>query len=412
MMSQSPSLTAALEAVDRVFCAETGDLQELARIAGVSPDILFLRADLSGLDLRAQNVDFLLPLETNYHTATLTPKQLRAFRKAERQNPARLGKKILDLRVELVERFIAKHGQHNPEVGELPEARTIKTSLFKLFLLVPLLEQTENGQALTSEYMNGVLKYLSKIRPAILPVFVEDLFKLLGDIKCPVDTQTLALVEQNSHFKNFTSNKLETMIGKFRATQILDSYMITLFSSGPAQITDTAIRLSRFRKVHVGALEEVLQSTPKWEWVTILELLSDVSFDCDTDQAERLATHLTRSKWPSSRTQEILNTKAQPKVRNAIFRQILAQGQEDRVIEIVKWLDDHRGAAGALSLENAFIYIKNFDLAFKLARDLAPRLADNQISVMDTALSNLAFGKQETEQLASFRRQYIRRKSK
>lgn len=93
----------------------------------------------------------------------------------------------------------------------------------------------------------------------------------------------------------------------------------------------------------------------------------------------------------------------QPKVRNAIFRHLLAGGVEERVAEVIRWLDNNRGAAGALSLENAFVHIRDFGLGLRLACDISPHLADNQLKVIDQALSILAITKIDREALDRFR---------
>ena len=410
MMSQSPSLTAALEAVDRVFCAETGDLKELAKIAGILPDVLFLRADLSGLDIRSQSIDFLLPLETNYHAAILTTRQRRAFQKENRQG--RLTNKIRDLRVTLVTRFIRDYAENSSKMITKDGNRPITATELENVLLKPLLDQTRSVHSLTADYMNNVINNLGPLlsRGNTLDFFTG-IFKLLGDIQCPVDDRTANIIDRNLTVR-FGSD-LGTIIGSFRATEMLDLFWIKADNADPDYMLHKALEIAKVRKVHANAIERSMGFRSRWGWQEKLRLLQ-VPFECDSDQAERLATYLTRSHWPIEKTQEILNAKMQTKVQGAIFRQLLAQGKKARVVEVIKWLDDNRGAVGALSLENAFVHIKSFEIAIWLAQYLAPRLGANQLDVIDSALTNLAFRerKKDMDQLAAFRRKHIRLKPK
>ena len=81
-MPQSPSLISALSTVEQLLIADTGDLRELARIAGVTPEELYRGADLTGVNLTGQNIAFLLPLEVQFEGAILSDSQMDAFKKA------------------------------------------------------------------------------------------------------------------------------------------------------------------------------------------------------------------------------------------------------------------------------------------------------------------------------------------
>lgn len=179
-------------------------------------------------------------------------------------------------------------------------------------------------------------------------------------------------------------------------------------------ISHTKTQIGMRRAVHGKALEGAVRYFAKknsWAWREYLKFLTEIPFDCDNDLAERLSVGLVQMDWPVRDTLEILEAKTHPKIRSALFRQLLGQGREERVVEVIKWLDDNRGAAGALSLENALNLINDFDLAFHLANDLALRLADNQLSVVESSLRNLAYRKQDNERVASFRRRFITQSS-
>ena len=79
------------------------------------------------------------------------------------------------------------------------------------------------------------------------------------------------------------------------------------------------------------------------------------------------------------------------------------QGDERRVIEVLRWLDDNRGAVGALSLEDAFRNIQSFDVGIVFAEEAGSRFADNQIKVIYLALRDLAATDADRQRLERFR---------
>lgn len=406
-MSQSPSLIAALEAADRVLSSDTGDLKKLAEIAGVAPEVLFQRADLTGVDLRNQDIDFLLPLEVDYLGAMLTDRQLRAFRNAGRRlKRIRISPQERNARIEKVEQFIAKYAAEVPIAHNGIAAETLTVEYLREILLLPLLEYNRRNLLLPADYISGVLQHLTIWTTEHKSRFFPDLFSLLSDLKCPISDETIALLEE-SWRPRFGEN-LGNLVAIFHGNDLLDTYWICRITFDEAYAA--AMQLGLARSVDAQAVEKALgrlRASSELSWSEALTFLKNVPIECNSDQAERLATYLTRTNWPARHTREILEAKVPPNMRTAIFRQLLAQGQEDRVIEVIKWLDNNRGAAGALSLENAFSHIKDFDLALQLAHELEPRLADNQIKVIDSALATLANRRQDFERLTSFRRRYI-----
>lgn len=411
-MSQSPSLIAALEAVDRVLSAETGDLKQLADIAGLAPEVLYLRADLTGVDLRHQDIDFLLPLEVDYVGAILTDQQFRAFRNSERQlKRRRVTKAEQDVRLEMVNLFIADFVESGEKlVSLLRSGHALNAETLREILASPLSEYNRRDQLLPASYTNSVLEQLSEWGSNTKSAFFPKLFALLSGINCVVDERTPTVL--HAGWRAAFGEELGNLIAAFHLTEELDTYWVLRDSFDDVMAAATQIGMRR--AVHAKALERAVRYSTKqsdWTWREYLGFLTDIPFDCDNDLAERLSVSLTKKDWPARNTLEILEAKTHPKIRTALFRQLLGQGKEERVIEVIKWLDDNRGAAGALSLENAFGHIKNFDLAFRLANDLAPRLADNQLNVVASSLSKLVYAKQDNERVESFRRRFLTQKS-
>lgn len=411
-MSQSPSLIAALEAVDRVLSADTGDLKKLAEIAGVEPEVLYSRADLTGVDLRQQDIEFLLPLGVDYVGAILTEEQLRAFRKSERQSKrSHATKNEQDVRLEMVNIFIADFIASQENLAScLHPGQMLHAEALRDILVSPLSEYNRRDQLLPASYTNLVFEKISEWCSNTKSDFFPRLFSLLSSIGCVVDETTPTILHEG--WRPAFGEELGNLIAKFRLTEALDTYWVLRDTFD--EVMAAASQIGKNRAVHAKALERaVLYSTKRsnWAWREYLKFLTEIPFDCDNDLAERLSLGLTQMDWPARNTLEVLEAKTHPKIRTAIFRQLLGQGREGRVAEVIKWLDDNRGAAGALSLDNAFNHIKSFELAYHLANDIAPRLADNQLAVVENSLKNLAYRRQDDERVASFRRRFLNQKS-
>ncbi len=405
-MSPSQSLTTALEAVERVLAADTSDFNELAAIAGAPVEEVFFGADLTGVDLRESEIDSLLPLLTKFEGAVLTETQRTKFRKAARQTKGVVvRRKISDLRIDLVVRFLDWFEQSGFEEGgkhglfHRHDRYQLKTSKLQELLLVPVDRLSRQPTGLTSEFVNVALRQLSGFSHTENHPFLVRLFKLLGDLVVPFDEYSRAIFDEHYSFvPSFTTGEL---IAQLRPTYIMDRHWLSLWDE--KDFVRAASVLGEQRPIHTNALEDSLDD---FDWSTLLEVFSRLPFDCDVDVAERMAARLTRQSWPASQTQLVLRLKTHPKLQQAIFRQLLAQGNGTRVVEVIRWLDDNKGAAGALSLENALSIIKDFDLALRLAKELAPRLAQNQLSAVADALDVKAVTREQVETLKSMRTKF------
>ncbi|MFA8384581.1 MAG: hypothetical protein ACEPO2_03105 [Pelagibaca sp.] len=406
-MSQSQSLTEALEAVERVLDAKTGDLRELAKIADVAPEVLFLRADLSGVDLRGQDISFLLPLEVSYLGAKLNDHQLRAFRQADRERRAvRLREDQKLANIQLVENFLYVINQsENIRSGKMATENSILLTMRET-LLFPLLEDLRRNERVPKNYMADALFVLGRNRIAQSTNFTSKLFSLFNDLDCEITPEAIKALDES--WLGWHGAQLGELIGLLRRDRLLDSYW--LLKDEVVSPIEAARQININRSVDVGsvelAIEKRLLSLPEY-WRFILEFLSVAEFECNSHQAERLAAPVVNAKWAATETANILETKTHPRVKTALFRQILSQGKEKRIVELVKWLDGNRGAAGALSLDNAFLQIKEFDLGLDLATRIAARLSDNQLAILDSNLSRMAYREGDRARLNAFRRRFI-----
>lgn len=418
MMSQSQLLTKALKAAELVLAADTTDTAELAKIAedvsGISSKRILLGIDLTDIDLTQRDISHLLDKQAKYHNAIMSSEQRKRFERSERNSSRRrLRTKIKDLRAALIIEFIEhyeiamKEASLNKSSPHVHHLRTI--------LLEPIRIRYKTDALLDIHYTIDVIKGFLPWAKYGNTDFYEALFDLLSRIQAPVSGDVVNILN-DKYFPSF-GQYLGDIIAKMRPTPELDVYWIIdlpkyqtndkipsltnyarrILNANPIE---RATQISAVRPIHIAAVEKTLDeigSTSEG-----IKFLETINYDCNSNEAERIAFRLTRGDWPASRTTPILNTKTHPRVRGALFRQLLQQGQEDRVIEVLRWLNNARGAVGALSLDDAFRHIRSFDVGLRFAQEAAPDFADKQVSVVYYALKNLARSKQQLVRLEAF----------
>lgn len=400
MMSQSVSLTNALKAVERVLNSDTSDLKALAKVAGVAPEELYFQADLTGLDLRGMDIDFLLPLQTRYEGAVLTDKQRSSFRKAgKQQRELRIKDKIRDLREQAVIDFIQRFEEDDLKYESVFDGEALTTEMLRKLLLYPLVEQSNRNASLTPNYSNFVLSSLAPWVSSTNYFFIESVFTLLASMLVPTNSKIQSILHRDYHLA--LEGRVVGLIGQLHATTAVDEYWLS--HDGPDGVLNAAIELGQRRSVDATAIERNLSGLSEKFLLTLFE---EVPFECDADQAERFSMYLISKDWAATDTMRMLNAKVNPRIRSAIYRQILGQGNQLRVAEVIRWLEDSKGAAGALSLENAFVHIKDFELSMRLAIDLAPRLKPNQLVVVQRSLKSLALTSADQSRVQKFCSKY------
>lgn len=93
-----------------VLAADTDDLVELAKITGYPPKVLFANADLSGVDLRSQDIRFLVGLNADCRNAILTSEQRQFLRDQKSEyvdsDQRNMRAQIAALRAEIIEKYL------------------------------------------------------------------------------------------------------------------------------------------------------------------------------------------------------------------------------------------------------------------------------------------------------------------
>lgn len=401
-MRPSLYLTRALKAVEKVLEAETEDLGELAHIAaeasGIPAERILLRMDLDGLDLREHDIGYLVDKETRYHGAILTQHQRQTFERAYRKNePRRTRLKIRSIRVGIISDFIDAYGEQSAPLIDTEGSKVLTAAHLRELMLVPLKTRLTGDTPLDAKYTTDVFIGMQPWVKKDNAAFFISLFTLIGKLLSPVDSAFLTVLEV-SYYKKFGAT-LGTMIAQLPSTALLDCFWI--LGSGGEAVDSRAQQISEVRPVHPRAIEEALDRIGDiGDRMAFLEI---IRFECTNDEAERIATRISRARWPASKTGTLLRTKTHPRVRSAIFRQLVGQGDERRVIEVLRWLDDNRGAVGALSLEDAFLNVRSFGVGMDFAEEVGSRFADNQLKVVHLALKDLADSAAEYQRLERFR---------
>jgi hypothetical protein len=362
---------------------------------------MYRDADLSGVDLRDQDISFLVSLNTNFKNAILTNSQRAALQQGQ-QGPVKKNetlKAIQDARVILVSQFIDEYSGRNGNLvstsGEYLQEWILRSILLST---VNSTSAREPDEQFGANYVSTALSALAPWAADSHVFFFLKLFKLFGDLLCLTDRQTIAVLDKYyvPTFGEFTGDFVACM----RATKAIDEWWILEMPYANSCLA-RAQQISKTRPVHISAVDTYISQTSKI--YDIIEFLSQIDFEINADYAEKFAFQIVSNPWPASQTKFILSAKLSPRVCAAIYRQLLAQGDERRIANVVEWIDDGRGAAGAISLENAFIHIKNFDIAFSLAKKLSPRMKSNQRNVIDLALSKLAVSRKDMERLREYK---------
>lgn len=377
-------------------------MKALARIAGLDPQVMYLNADLTGVDLRTQDVSFLKDLNTNFEGAILTSQQRDLLRRGRSQDHKLVTRKaIRDARIQLITKFLEAYPQERLGAME-HRGDEIEVDFLPSLLLDPVVETTASNpnDQFGSDYMSAVLNGLSRLVFVSNAEFFGDLYALLGSLFCPVDKNVRAVLSR-LYLPTF-GEQLGSLLASMRPTPELDAWWIVDVGSEDGRKTH-ALQIARHRKVHPYAVESYVKSAKNIS--EMVEFLTEVTFEVDNDLAERLALYIVSGDWPPSETRFVLDAKLPLKVRNAVFRQLLAQGNERRITHVITWLSDNRSEAGALSLENAFVHIEDFELAYQLATQLAPYMRPNQWKVIDGVLSTLAYRDEDRSRLRKLRKQ-------
>lgn len=416
-------MTKALKAAELVLTAKTNDLAELANIAADASQIpaerILMGVDLTGVNLTNREINHLLDKQAHYHGAILSSAQRRQFNRAERSTgQRRMRMKIRSMRVNAIASFIESYVDGGEFIKSPQDNRKLTDEILRSILLEPLGERYKGDIPLDPKYTLDTLGALAPWAAMEHQHFYKAFFGLLYDLQAPTN-QDVAEVLNDKYLRAFGGN-LGNLIAQMHPTPAIDQYWVIHvgdqlkvlkqaehdLSLPISEAVDTplerAIQVSAARPLHQKAVERALDLIE--ENASAIEFLERVNFDCDGDEAERIAARITTVKWPPSETKLILKANVHPRVRGALFRQLLQQGNEARVIEVLRWLNADKGAVGALSLDNAFRNIRSFGVGLRFAEEAASSFADNQLAVVYFALRGLARTSSERTSLEAFRR--------
>lgn len=367
---------------------------------------MYLAADLTGVDLRSQDISFLVGLGTNFEGAKLTEAQRRQLRNGERHDKKlNVRKQLRNMRIHLIGSFIDRHMHLTvPPTNDGPSDRTEylqkSATPFEELLTVTLLnpvEQNLNGHSrddFGSDYMSAALLAFCDFFDKDFKTFFEDLFQLFGDIYAPIDEAVIEVLKR--HYRHGREPKLSDLLARLRPTGVLDTWWI-LDQDGFQAMIDSARELSRHRKVHAEAIESFV--TEVGEINMCLKMLTIAQYDIEADRAERIAYMIVSRKWPSIMVPQILSAEVPRPLQIAFFRQLIEQANSERVVMVLEWLDQDRGAVGVLSLENTIQQIDDFSELYLLAKRLSTNLRPSQRKALTSRLLQLARSDAEIAQV-------------
>ncbi|PJE27120.1 hypothetical protein CVM50_17790 [Pseudooceanicola marinus] len=410
-MRQSPSLIKALKAAEEVLSSDSRDLEELAAQAsatsGIPADMILMNIDLTGIDLSGQNIDYLTNKGARFYDARITAEQRAKFEKGSRAlRTRRMRKNIRSIRVEMISNFVENFEAQSAQVVDMKGERILDADLLKHTLLSPLERNYPSDKPLDQNYTQHVLIDLIHFAGEPSLGFFVELFRLLGDLHCEIGESTAALL-MDDYFAEF-GDAVGDLIGQLQPNPVLDAQWVygdplelvlakkeeqknehfadPVFSS----IVGRAKQINSYRPIHPKAIEKVLDhlDSPSHK----IAFVETVDFNCSSDEAERIALRIVRADWPASQTRQVLEARVPTKVRSALFRQVMHQGRVERTLEMLRWLNDNRGAVGALSLDEALTRINSFTALFDFASDVHMDLSSNQIGVLREALDRTAKG--------------------
>lgn len=415
-MQQSQSLINALKAAAEVLTSESRDLEELAAeaalISGIPAERILMNIDLTGIDLSGKQIDYLTRKGANYHAAQLTAEQRAKFQNGEREVRTRqMRRKIRSIRVEMISRFIEAFEAHNTSIDDEKREQPLDVQLLKDILLSPLGIDYPADKPLDERYTQRVLVRLAPFAKKANLKFFQALFHLLGDLRCEVGPIARDLIIGD--YREKFGDSLGDLIGQLQPNADLDANWIDVktwingvkLKNGESRrvhlypFVRRARQINNYRAIHPGAMEEALDYLT--DAFLKLSFIEAIDFECSADEAERIAIRIVGADWPASRTRQVLTAEVPTKVRNALFRQIMQQGNVERTLEMLRWLNHNRGAVGALSLDDALTRVNSFVALFDFASDVHVDLAENQINVLRQALNRTA---KDSAQRAKVRR--------
>lgn len=393
-MSPSRSPENFYATLDALLEAETGDLRELAKIAGVAPEKLYAGADLTGTDLTRQDIGFLLALDVKFEGARLLESQQRAFENARRVRKKR--ERIDSERVKLITGFVDQYRSIGPRILQGENRKPLDADFLTSIMLTPLLNlgtQFDRTRA-KSAYLASVLIGLAPWASEENLDFFSNLFATMGVLGVAPSAKSLDSLSR-SYLPAFGS-RLGDLLSQLNANKEVDLWFVIDAASEDQRLL-FASRLSSKRPLHPAAVMAVMQGLASLgDMITFLER---TQIEVDDDTAEKIAFMLSRINWSQEDAEAVLRAKLPRAVFKALTRQIMEHPDQSRLSRLIEWRDADRGAAGGLSLDELFRAFKSFEIAIRTAESIAMNLGPSQIVAVTTALSGLASSRKEKDRL-------------
>ena len=400
-MPQSPSLISALSTVEQLLSADTGDLRELARIAGVTPEELYRGADLTGVNLTGQNIAFLLPLDVQFEGAILSGGQMDAFKKAAQIHSRRRQKATFAERsIDKVRAFVDHYDQQRVRLSDRGTGPILPSGYLAEVVLDPVRRNRDLFSGSTGiVYAERVLESLAPWATTKNLDFYQDLFTLLGEIGAQIAPGIINPLSQY-YLPTFGSG-LGDLLSLLTESGVMDRWFV-MDAAPEGQRHIFAKKITSRRSLSPSAGKAFVEKCD--ELSEIVAFLAEVPILVDDDFAEQIAFMMSRRTWHASTTQTVLEAKIPQRIFAALVRQIKLHPDQQRLAGLILWQNANKGAVGALSLDNLFGAFKDFSVAMRTAEAIAPNLAPNQISVVLFVLLGLVNSSEEQSRFERFER--------
>jgi len=365
------------QTVEKLLTAKTTDLMELAKIAGVPADVLYIRADLKGVDLRGQDISILLASDADLSGAMLDNKQLQKVRARRHQQGTPF---TSDKNRKLIEAFLI--GAHK-RFKKFPTRNALLSHLqhweSRLRLTLDVGDNHPDG-----DLCFVMIRTLEEMWVPEYDGFEVDLFKLMGGLDTEYTERFAKALE--GLFAGLSKNRVIHLVSLLRSDARIDALAVEDFwynslfqkeGSRPVSHSEFILQIMRRRMIHEVAIPKALPNIPN---EAISEFLRYVRRDLSEKAIVEISTLLVRKSNDHNWISYLLASNAPNVVKDMIIELVFREGSPDRIMEAMKNFQKNsdQSGVGALSLENAFGFMKDFDAIYSVSRRLMPTMNNPQ----------------------------------
>tara|TARA_Y100000815_G_C13301017_1_gene484659 strand:+ start:180 stop:1109 length:930 start_codon:yes stop_codon:yes gene_type:complete len=302
--------------IESILEADTGDLRVLAGLVGADPRVMYSGADLSGADLRAQDISFLSGLNTDFKRAKLTVEQRQFLERYARDDREKIERRsqIATARLELVSRFV----ERQLDLYSLPLSKHDLSEMSDALvenLMEPLRAASarSNPSLLGDSYVLNSLRLLSRFSWFSGDPFLIELFRLFSGLKLRLGRE----------FVRYSSQIIRDFGSDERALTVLLSYglsddqVIEWIDIDVRDRKGRAMMVMRHIVVSPFVAEELLLES--WAASDLVTIAESIVFSKSRDHCEAVA-YLILKNSKEQRLLEILNSKAETDFKRALVR--------------------------------------------------------------------------------------------